>query len=439
MKIHTIIAVLLVLFVSTVSAQEQQKQDLRQQPLDESGWKAIYTPAFIAPNTSLMGIQFPSKDTGYVVYNNGNSLVLLRSINAGQTWDSISSQLPTVPRFYNSTLGYALLNDTCWKTTDGGFTWKLYHAVPALFGRPTFFDSDTGITLGVGRSTDGGQTWKRVLQNFAYDLNESELGIASKKVAYVVGNYTKFDFGNPLSDGSALVLKSTDVGLTWDRIRNNKHDNFYACQAFDEQVLYAFSQYGNFYRSTNGSVNWDSIFLVDSKTKGLTGMSFIDKGHGVLVGWGEANHVPSSFVFYTNDSGKTWQPQPFPSIAERLYWVAMLNDSIVYAAGEKSLYRTTTAGKPSTVHQHTIDFHVQTFPNPSPGFLTIQYQLPTTSSVSFRFYDLQGQTLSVVNPGIQEAGLHQIQYDGTSLSNGMYFFQLSTPVDSYTGQFSILK
>ncbi len=434
MKIRNIVSALLVLFASAAIAQEQHTQDLPQQPLDsESGWKLIRHSDF-----GLGALKFPTKDTGYLVTSNdGTNLIQLCSTNGGVTWDSISSEFHGTPHYLNSLIGYTIIGSNnnpgkFWKTQDGGRTWKSYDTPARLYGQVDFFDNDTGVTLGIGRSTDGGETWTPIFLKGWVGDKQSEIGIANKKVAYIVGDYVTLDTSHQNSPGGALVLKTSDAGLTWNRIPNNIHDKFYGCQVFDEQTIYAFS-YENFYRSINGGISWDSIRIVG--VDGILAMSFINKGQGMLAG-GAGN---SGVAFSTNDSGKTWQKQVLPPNLETVRGIVMLNDSIAYAVTTKNLYVTTTGGQPSTVHQHIIDFHVQTFPNPTPGLITIQYQLPTASTVSFRFFDLQGQTLSVINPGIQEAGLHQIQYDGTSLSNGMYFFQLSTPVDSYTGQFSILK
>ncbi len=439
MKHHTaIIAVLLLLFASTVSAQEQQKQDLPQQPLDnESGWKAIYTPAFIPQDYYIAGIQFPSKDTGYASYFNGNIFVLIRTINGGITWDSISNTTPGIPNFYNSLIGYCI-SSGMWKTVDGGLTWQWYGMPPGLYGTVKFFDTDTGAILGIGRSTDAGKTWVKVAGDPGIG-NSKDLVCVNKQVGFMVGEGVRKNPDKPDSGSCAMFAKTLDAGKNWGRILNDISDNFDGCQGFDEQTIYTFSTHGNFYRSINGGISWDSINIGNAQTAGFMGMSFINKAHGILVGAEAKNNVLLGIIYSTNDSGKTWQKQPVPPNTGELIGIVMLNDSIAYATSEKSIYRTTTGGQASSVHQHTIDFHVQTFPNPTPGLITIQYQLPTASTISFRFYDLQGQTLGVVNPGIQEAGIHQIQYDGTSLSNGMYFFQLSTPIDSYTGQFSILK
>jgi hypothetical protein len=117
----------------------------------------------------------------------------------------------------------------------------------------------------------------------------------------------------------------------------------------------------------------------------------------------------------------------------------MPNDSIAFVYSGGNIYRTVTGGNFSSVSQHTIDFQVQTFPNPSTGLITIQYQLPTAQLVSLNFYSVQGTTIGTIDSGIQNSGMHQVVFDGSALANGAYYFRLTTPQDFYAGSFTIQK
>lgn len=431
----TIITALLLLFGVTASAQQQQNEDQLPRPLDqESGWQIIKHST-----NGFSGLEFPSKDTGYVIMSTeGGVSTLLCSTNKGESWDSISSEVHGTPHYYNSQIAYSIVGGKVWKTKDGGRSWNSFSTPDGLYGVVRFFDSDTGATLGIGRSTDKGATWTKVAGDPAYG-NSYELCCADKQVGFMVGANSAIDPSNPDKGGCAMFAKTSDAGLTWGRLVNNVKDNFKSCQSFDKQTVYCLGELDHFYRTLDGGQSWDTINMKTPTRIRAESMFFLNKSHGIIVGWTEINHIQSGVIFASTDSGSTWQQQQLPASTEPLYGVVMLNDSVAFAAGEKNLYRTVTGGQPLLIHQHPIDFQVQTFPNPTPGLLTIKYQLPSTSSISFRFYDLQGQTISLINPGVQEAGLHQIQFDGTLLSNGTYFFQLTTPADTYTGSFSIVK
>jgi len=64
------------------------------------------------------------------------------------------------------------------------------------------------------------------------------------------------------------------------------------------------------------------------------------------------------------------------------------------------------------------------FPNPLNPTTAINYQLPAVSFVSLEVYDTAGRLVSALFNGRQEAGLHQIIFDGSNLAAGIYFAKL---------------
>ncbi|MBS1904909.1 MAG: T9SS type A sorting domain-containing protein [Bacteroidetes bacterium] len=127
-------------------------------------------------------------------------------------------------------------------------------------------------------------------------------------------------------------------------------------------------------------------------------------------------------------------------VAPPLTGIAMLNDSVVLACADGNIYRTTTGGLPSGVPpQPMIDLSVQVYPNPTPGASTIQYVLPSATTVSCTFTDARGVIVSSTAPQIQDAGTHTQPFDGTLLPNGVYYFTLSTTQGRATGSITVQR
>jgi hypothetical protein len=51
---------------------------------------------------------------------------------------------------------------------------------------------------------------------------------------------------------------------------------------------------------------------------------------------------------------------------------------------------------------------------------TITYGLPTASEVRLGVYDLLGRELAVFVNGRMGAGFHEVEFDGSGLSSGVY-------------------
>jgi hypothetical protein len=65
-------------------------------------------------------------------------------------------------------------------------------------------------------------------------------------------------------------------------------------------------------------------------------------------------------------------------------------------------------------------------PNPFNPSTTIRYGLPARSRVSLTVFNTLEQQVSVLQSGEQEAGYHEVRFDGTNLPSGVYFYRLQT-------------
>jgi hypothetical protein len=66
----------------------------------------------------------------------------------------------------------------------------------------------------------------------------------------------------------------------------------------------------------------------------------------------------------------------------------------------------------------------QNYPNPFNPTTTIAYELPQASHVTVSVYDMLGRQVSVVVDGTLEAGFHEVRFDASGLSSGLYHYRL---------------
>ncbi|HTX99778.1 MAG TPA: right-handed parallel beta-helix repeat-containing protein [Bacteroidota bacterium] len=63
------------------------------------------------------------------------------------------------------------------------------------------------------------------------------------------------------------------------------------------------------------------------------------------------------------------------------------------------------------------------FPNPFNLTTTIRYTLPAQSSVTLTVYDILGRSVATLVQGPEDAGYHEVLFDGTGHSSGVYFYR----------------
>lgn len=81
----------------------------------------------------------------------------------------------------------------------------------------------------------------------------------------------------------------------------------------------------------------------------------------------------------------------------------------------------------------------QNYPNPFNPVTTISYLLPSRSEVLLIIYNLLGEEIVRLVDEIQPRGLHQITWDASSVSSGMYFYRIQAGDFVQTRKMILLK
>ncbi|MFA5832568.1 MAG: T9SS type A sorting domain-containing protein [Bacteroidota bacterium] len=86
----------------------------------------------------------------------------------------------------------------------------------------------------------------------------------------------------------------------------------------------------------------------------------------------------------------------------------------------------------------------QNFPNPFNPTTTISYQLPVTTGVSLKVFDILGKEVVTLDEGVKEAGYHQQIWSASNMASGMYLYQLTFKnlkgeVEHYRKKLLVLK
>jgi hypothetical protein len=68
----------------------------------------------------------------------------------------------------------------------------------------------------------------------------------------------------------------------------------------------------------------------------------------------------------------------------------------------------------------------QNYPNPFNPVTSIKFDIPKSTFVKMKVYDILGKEVAELVNTDMEAGRYEVNWDGTNLASGIYFYRIET-------------
>lgn len=81
----------------------------------------------------------------------------------------------------------------------------------------------------------------------------------------------------------------------------------------------------------------------------------------------------------------------------------------------------------------------QNYPNPFNPETKIKFEIPEASKVNLSVYDLLGQKVTEIISGNMESGIHEVSFNASKLSSGVYIYKLTAGEFSVSKKMSVIK
>ncbi|MCP5062900.1 MAG: T9SS type A sorting domain-containing protein [Ignavibacteriae bacterium] len=154
---------------------------------------------------------------------------------------------------------------------------------------------------------------------------------------------------------------------------------------------------------------------------------------------------PYTISKYAQDIGKVYYDVVSPSMTEE---DKHITGTLVYGKINDKIYGDSTlVGVKKDVKSLPTEFSLsQNYPNPFNPTTTIRYSIPVVgekysfiTNVKLKVYDILGKEVATLINKQQKSGNHEVIFDATNLSSGVYYYQLKSGKFIETKKMIILK
>mgnify|MGYP005847878587 CR=1 FL=1 len=400
---------------------------------------------FVGLDTFMVRQLFVSGDWIWAVsdYRVGNQIKsnLYFSSNVGNSWKQIDSSLGN-DHIYGLTVIppttlFLLKVGVLHKSINNGTNWQTINNIsnnPLKTFRISPFNTNEmyaidlyfagGIHNDLYKSTNGGASWE-LIGAFPSSSHGNELSFAFDDTDSLNLYVSDDDHWSSL-----YFFKSTDKGETWFYVSSPPvlPASIYSDYFISERV-YLFP---GPYVSNNSGYTW---LLADS---GLTDTSYSISFYRDKLTTELLYLLRSDGIFYSDPNLINWQvlessnnlPVAFSDM--RTMFIQSIENEL-YLGTNEGIYKTSILTTVQDDKDIINNFYLsQNYPNPFNPTTTINYSVPKTSNVSLIVYDVIGREIKTLVNGEKLPGNYSVQFDGSELPSGVYFYTLkaSSYVDS---------
>jgi photosystem II stability/assembly factor-like uncharacterized protein len=258
------------------------------------------------PGGLYTDLTFINENTGFAISNFG---AIIKTSDGGYGWEQLLSHVDfflNKIQFTDSQTGYIIGGDNSGgyllKTINAGLTWQLINLNTPDKGRPTgmfFLNSTTGFISGeklFRKTIDGGQTWSEVMDPVSENIND-----VSFKNAYE--GYATSDNGK--------YFRSTDGGKSWQSMQSNTSEHLKKIY-FAESKSYTKCRTNVFIDLGTGN---KAFIVPDSAFNFL----FLNESRCIGIGQHyEVGFLPYGDIFLTNDAWTTFSQKKYNPQSEAM-------------------------------------------------------------------------------------------------------------------------
>jgi photosystem II stability/assembly factor-like uncharacterized protein len=327
------------------------------------------------------------------------------------------------------------------RSTDSGESWQGFYVNPGSSLAQTFclaINSHghifAGIELGgIFRSTDNGDSWVHCYTGTSQNTYVRALAINS--AGHIFAGTSQGTISGSSAPG---IYRSTDNGDSWMLDSNGMGNRDVWDLAISSSGQIFAGAKGSVYCSTDNGESWRQR-NTGLPEWGAGKFAINSRGHVFAL---SSNGDGGIRIYRSTDNGDSWLAVGENPFGVQLNAIVIDKAGYIIAGTDAGVFRSAQSTMTGGIEFSMLPKEYlleQNYPNPFNPSTTITYELPKTSCVSLNVYNLLGMEVSTLVNGEEPAGIHTVQFNGSGLASGVYFYRLRAGQFVQTRKLVIVK
>jgi len=396
------------------------------------------------------------------------TMAVVRTADAQWTQTSLSYRGKIYSITSSGSNVYLGTGDYVYRSTDGGVSWAQSASGLRDNNVPSVVVSGStilaGTMNGVHRSTDNGESWAwgssepTGLQDVALLISGSEVYCGT----YYHGVWVSADNGDSwspvgsgltgiqveclLSAGPGLVVGGIDnTGMSggiyvssssaWTQSDSGLTNRIVSALALCDTKIFAGTS-GGVFVSADGGTSWTPA---DTGLSGLQVSCFAVSGESVFAGFAGGG------IYRTEDFGNHWAKIDSGGLSTSdVTSLAVVGGDLFASTWGAGLWRRPlsqiTSSVGAAVGETPLTFALlQNYPNPFNPTTRIQFTIVNRGLTRVNVFDLLGREVARLVNEVKEPGRYTVEFNGSNLSSGVYFYRIQAGDFTQTKRLLLLK